>query len=76
MVGGAHVRVEEEFARILVGPVRGDGVAFFGVVLDVGHYSFESAVVANQFQGALGPDFGDGVDVVAAEQDAEVDELG
>ena len=36
---------------------------------------FEGAVVADEFEGGVGADFGDRVDVVAAEEDAEVDEL-
>lgn len=59
----------------MVGPVVRDGVALFGVFLDKGHHAFEGAVVANHLEGAVRTDFGDGVDVVASEEDAEVDEL-
>ena len=75
VVRRAHVRVEEELSRVAVGPVGGDGVALFRVGGDVRDDVFERAVVADQFESRLGADFGDRVDVVAAEKDAEVDEL-
>ena len=44
MVWGADVGFEEEGAGVLVGPVVGEGVFLFGVVLDVVDYPFERAV--------------------------------
>lgn len=38
-------------------------------------YRFKVAMVANELQGALRSDFGDGIDIVAAKEDAEVDKL-
>jgi len=38
-------------------------------------YAFEILVVADELEGSGGPDAFDGVEVVAAEQNAEVDEL-
>lgn len=67
--------MEKELARVLIGPVVGDGVAFLGVFLDEGYDAFEAAVVSDHFEGAVGSDFGDGVDVVASKEDAEIDEL-
>lgn len=67
--------MEEQLAGVLVGPVVGDDVAFLGVFLDEGDDVFEAAVVADHFEGAVRADFGDRVDVVASEEDAEVNEL-
>lgn len=57
------------------GPVFRDGVAFFGVVFDEGDDLFKGAVVADEFEGAVGADFRDGVDVVTSEEDTEVNKL-
>ena len=45
------------------------------VGLDVGDYAFEVLVVADELESGGGADALDGVEVVAAEEDAEVDEL-
>lgn len=74
MVGGTDVRIEEELPRVFVRPVFGDcefGLAGF----DGGDEVFERFVFADELEGGVGADFGDGVEVVAAEEDAEVDEL-
>lgn len=59
----------------MVGPVVGDDVAFLGIFLDVRYHVFQAAVVPDHFEGAVGSDFRDGVDVVASEEDAEINEL-
>ena len=75
MVGGADVRLEEQEPGVLVGPVVRDGVFLLGVFLDVFDDVLEGAVFFDEVEGGGGADLGDGVDVVAAEEDAEVDEL-
>jgi hypothetical protein len=75
-IGGAHVGLEEEEARVGEGPVVGDGELLAALRLDVGDYAFEVFVLADQLEGGAGADAFDGVEVVAAEEDAEVDELG
>lgn len=45
------------------------------VVFDVFDDAFEVFVVADELEGGGGADAFDGVEVVAAEEDAEVDEL-
>jgi hypothetical protein len=73
-VCGTDVGLEEEEAGVGKGPVIGDG-EFLLVVLDVSDYTFEILVVADQFEGGGGTDALDGVEVVAAEEDAEIDKL-
>jgi hypothetical protein len=73
-VGGAHVGLEEEEAGVGEGPVFGKG-EFVLAGLDVCDYAFEVIVVADEFEGGGGADALDGVEVIAAEEDTEVDEL-
>jgi hypothetical protein len=73
-VGGTHVGLEEEKACVGVGPVVGDGELLL-VGLDVRDDAFEVLVVADEFEGRGRADAFDGVEVVAAEEDAKVDEL-
>lgn len=75
-VGGENVGFEEEV------PGVGEGICFgereflaLGVVFDEGDHGIEGLVLANEVQSSLRADFADGVDVVAAEEDTEVDEL-
>jgi hypothetical protein len=74
-VSGTNIGFEEEKTRVGVGPVVWDG-EFFLFGLDVGDYAFKVLVVADEFEGSRGADAFDGVEIVAAEQNAEVDELG
>lgn len=74
-VSGADVGLEEKLAGVGEGPVFGEG-EFLLVGLDVCDDAFEGFVVADEFEGGGGADAFDGVEVVAAEEDAEVDELG
>ena len=67
--------MEEELARVFVGPVFGELEALFGVLLDGFDDFFEGFVFADEFEGCCGADFGDGVEVVAAEENAKVDKL-
>lgn len=48
----------------------------FRIILDVGDYVFKGFVLADESEGGGRADFRDRVEVVAAEKDAEVDELG
>lgn len=73
-VGGADIWFEEQDASVGEGPVVGDG-EFLLVGLDVGDYAFEVFVVADELESSGGADALDGVEVVAAKEDAEVDEL-
>lgn len=76
VVGGAHVRVQEQLARVGVRVVVGDGeLALERAVAHLVHERGERFVLANQLERHDGSDFGDRVEVVAAEQHAEVDEL-
>jgi hypothetical protein len=74
VLGGFDVGFEEKKAGIGEGPVFGKGELLL-IGLDVRDYAFEVLVVADQFEGGGGADAFDGVEVVAAEEDAEVDEL-
>lgn len=71
----ADVGVEEEFAGFGEGPVVWEGVFLLGIGFDVVDDFFESAEFADEFEGGVRADLWDWVDVVAAEEDAEVDEL-
>jgi hypothetical protein len=73
-IGGLDVGFEEEEAGVGEGPIVGDGELLL-VGLDVGDYAFEVLVVADQFEGGGGANAFDGVEVIAAEEDAEIDEL-
>jgi hypothetical protein len=73
-VGWTHVGLEEEGAGIGEGPVFGE-CEFVLAGLDVSDYAFEVLVVANHFEGSGGADALDGVEVITAEEDTEVDEL-
>jgi hypothetical protein len=75
VVGGSHVGLEEEEARIGKGPVVGDGELLGGLGFDVFDDAFEVGVLADEFEGGARADTFDGVEVVTAEEDAEVDEL-
>lgn len=59
----------------MVGPVFRDTVAFLGVAFDVRHNPFKGAIIADELEGGVRADLGDGVDVIAAKQDTEVNEL-
>ena len=74
-VSGADVGFEEELAGVGEGPVFGEGELLL-VGLDVCDDAFEGFVVADELEGGGGADAFDGVEVVAAEEDAEIDELG
>jgi hypothetical protein len=45
------------------------------VLLDRFDQFFERSVLADELQGRRGSDFGNGIEVIAAEEDAQVDEL-
>jgi len=73
-VGGrADVGLQEESAGVGVGPVGGEGV--FAALFEGFDDFLEGLVFADEPEGGAGADAFDGVDVVAAEEDAEVDEL-
>jgi hypothetical protein len=73
IVCGSNIGCEEEGACVGERPVFRDGV--FGGGLEGLVDFLERAVLADESQGGGGTDAFDGVDVVAAEEDAEVDEL-
>ena len=75
VVGGAHVGLEEEEARIGERPVVGDGELLGGLGLDVFNDAFEVGMLADELEGGAWADAFDGVEVIAAEEDTEVDEL-
>lgn len=76
MVGGADVGVYEEVAGVFEGPVFGEGVLLaLGVGFDPFDDAFKGFVFTDEAEGGPGADLWDGVDVVAAEEDAEVYEL-
>lgn len=73
--GGSDIGLEEEVAGILVGPVFGKGVLALFVALNELDDLLQAAMLANELQRGVRTDLWNGVEVVAAEQDAEVDEL-
>lgn len=75
MIGRADIWFKEELTSVLVGPVIWNGVAFFFIGLDPRNKGFKVAVLADEFQGRMGADFGDWVKVIAAEKNAEIYKL-
>lgn len=75
MVSGANVRSEEEIACILVRPIGGDDILVFRVGFDMGDNSFKRAMVTNEFESGIGADFWDGVEIIAAEENTQINEL-
>lgn len=73
VVGLPNVRMQEEFAGVGVRPVFGDGVFCAG--FDVCDDAVEGLVLLDQLQGCGWADAFNGVEVVTAEENAEVDEL-
>lgn len=74
VVGRPHIGVEEEVARVGVGPVFGEHQLGFPS-LDGLDDLLQRAVFADQLQGRMWADFWNRVEVVAAQEDAEVGKL-
>tara|TARA_R110002003_G_scaffold104_43_gene8582 strand:- start:188 stop:880 length:693 start_codon:yes stop_codon:yes gene_type:complete len=74
-IGGAHVGLEEEETGVGEGPIFGECELLLVLGLDVGDHAFEVVVVADEFESGGGANALDGIEVVAAEEDAEVNEL-
>ena len=75
MIRLTNIRVEEQFSRFLVWPVIGQFILLLGIVFDVSHHLFQASVIQNQFEGSVGYNFRYGIDVIAAQEDAEIYEL-
>ena len=75
MLRRTDIGVEEEFAGIGVWPVFGDDEFGFLVVFRIVNKSFEGFVFADESEGGLGTDFWNGVKIITAKEDTEVDEL-
>jgi hypothetical protein len=75
VIGRSYVRLEEEEARIGERPVVRDGKLLGGLRLDVFDDAFQVVVLTDEFKGCAGADAFDGIEIVAAEEDTEVDEL-
>ena len=71
----SNVWVEEELARIGVRPVFRDGISVLIIVVYPLHNLFEGAMLTDQFKGSVGADLWDGIEVIAAKKDTEVDKL-
>lgn len=75
VVGLSDVGLEEQFPRLFVWPVVWDCIFLFGVFLDEVDDTFECVVVTDEFEGSIRANFRDRINIVAAQEDAEVDEL-
>lgn len=75
VVSGPDVRLEEQVACVEIWPVVGEGKFALLVIRDELDDLLEAAVLANEFQSSIWADLGNRVEVVAAEEDAEVDKL-
>lgn len=75
IVGRSDIRLEKKIACVGVRPVFGQSVFAFLVVLDELNNLLQAAMLADELQGGVRADFGDRIEVVAAEKDAQVDKL-
>lgn len=75
MVWGPHIWIEEELSRILVGPVIGNGISFLLILFYMGDNCLQVSIFPNELKSAMRSYFGDRIEVVAAKENAEVDEL-
>jgi hypothetical protein len=75
VIGRSDVWLEEEQARIGEWPVVRDSELLGGLGLDVFDDAFEVIVLTDELQSGAGADAFDGIEVVAAKEDTEVDEL-
>ena len=75
VISRSDVWLEEEQARIGEWPVVRNRELFGGLGLDVFDDAFEVIVLADELQSGAGADALDGIEVVAAEEDTEVNEL-
>lgn len=69
------VWVEEELPRVGVRPVFRDGIFVLIIVVYPLNNLFEGSVFTDQFKGGVGADLWDGVEVITAKKDAEIDKL-
>jgi hypothetical protein len=75
VIGGSHIWLEEEQTRIGEWPVVGDGELLGRLRFDVFNDAFKVIVLANEFESSAGANAFDRIEVIAAEEDTEVDEL-
>ena len=61
--------------RVLVRPILRNLISLLGVILEVLDHTFQVAKLSNQLECSIGTDLGNRIEIVAAKQDAEVDEL-
>jgi len=71
----ANLRVEEEFPSVFIWPVFRKGVFGLLVVFDPIDKLFECTVFADEFKGCIWTNFGNRIEVIAAKEDAEINEL-
>jgi len=74
VIGWSDIGVEEELAGVGVRPVFGDGKLSLTGLAGFNEF-FEGAVFADELEGCGWADFGYWVKVIAAKENAEVDEL-
>jgi hypothetical protein len=74
MISGADVGVEEELSSIGIGPVFWNLELSLSCLDSLDEF-LKSTVFTDEFQCGMGADLGNGVEVIAAEEDTEVDEL-
>jgi len=74
VVGGPHIRFEEEGTRISEGPVVRNSV-FWGFLKDFND-SFEVLMFFDEFVSCAGAYAFDRIEVVATEKDAKINKLG
>jgi len=74
MVGRTDIGGEEQFAGFFVGPVFGNGELSL-VFFDSFNECFESAVFTDEFEGSVRTDFRDGIEVIAAKENTEINKL-
>ena len=75
MVCGTDIRLKEQVARIFEGPVIGNCVFLFRILLNGFDDCFKGAMFTYQLQSGVGADFRDRIDIVTAEKNTKIDKL-
>lgn len=75
MISWPDIWVEEQFSGILVRPVFGKAVPLFRVLFDEIDHTLQGSMLSDELQCGVRANFWNGVDVVATEKDAKINEL-
>ena len=67
--------MKEQFSGVLEWPILGNLILVLCVILYRLNDLFECAMLSNELESRVGANLGDWIKIVAAEQNAEIDEL-